>query len=115
MDGLSRRPGLLPSPEEGDRLASVLTLMADPTRARLLYALDVVEEMCVGDLALAIGASEDAVSYGLRVLRTAGLATRRKQGRLAFYRLAAGFPEPLRQHCLRQLVEMSRAAVEEDP
>ena len=102
----------LPSAEEGDRLTSVLSLMGDPTRARLLYALDVVEELCVGDLALALSVSEDAVSYGLRVLRTAGLVTRRKDGRVVYYRLAAGFPEPLRQHCLRQLIEMSRAPVD---
>lgn len=100
----------LPSLEEGERISAVLSLMADPTRARLLHALDVVEELCVGDLVLALRATEDAVGYGLRVLRTAGLVTRRKEGRVVYYRLAAGFPEPLRQHCLRQLVEMSRAA-----
>lgn len=104
----------MPSAEEGDRLTSVLSLMADPTRARLLFALDVVEELCVGDLALALLVSEDAVSYGLRVLRTAGLVTRRKDGRVVYYRLAEGFPEPLRQHCLRQLIEMSRAPVDDE-
>ncbi|WP_435746433.1 ArsR/SmtB family transcription factor [Nocardioides sp. SYSU DS0663] len=104
----------LPSAEEGDRLTSVLSIIADPTRARLLYALDVVDELCVGDLALALSVSEDAVSYGLRVLRTAGLVARRKEGRTVFYRLAEGFPDPLREHCLRQLVEMSRAPVDDD-
>jgi DNA-binding transcriptional ArsR family regulator len=104
----------LPSAEEGDRLTSVLSILADPTRARLLYALDVVEELCVRDLALALEVTEDAASYGLRVLRTAGLVTRRKAGRVAYYRLSEGFPEPLRQHCLRQLVEMSRAPADDD-
>lgn len=104
----------LPTAEEGDRLTSVLSLMADPTRARLLYALDVVEELCVGDLALALSVSEDAASYGLRVLRTAGLVTRRKAGRVVYYRLAAGFPEPLRQHCLRQLIEMSHTPLDDE-
>lgn len=103
----------LPSAEEGERLTAVLSLMADPTRARLLYALDVVEELCVGDLALALAVSQDAVGYGLRVLRTAGLVARRKEGRVVYYRLAEGFPDPLRQHCLRQLVELSRVPVEE--
>ncbi|UMG94903.1 metalloregulator ArsR/SmtB family transcription factor [Nocardioides sp. TF02-7] len=88
--------------------------MADPTRARLLYALDVAEELCVGDLAMALGVSEDAASYGLRVLRTAGLVTPRRQGRMVFYRLAEGFPEPLREHCLRQLIEMSRRPIDDD-
>lgn len=104
----------LPSAEEGDRLTSILTIMADPTRARLLYALDVVDELCVGDLALALAVSEDAASYGLRVLRTAGLVTRRKQGRVVYYRLSDGFPEPLRQHCLRQLIEMAQAPADEE-
>ena len=46
--------------------------MADPVRLRLIYALDIVEELCVGDLALALDVSEDSVSYALRLLRTAG-------------------------------------------
>jgi hypothetical protein len=32
----------------------------------------------------------------------------RKEGRVVFYRLAEGFPEPLREHCLRRLIELSR-------
>jgi DNA-binding transcriptional ArsR family regulator len=104
----------LPSAEEDDRLTSVLSIMADPTRARLLYALDAVDELCVGDLAIAHAVSEDAASYGLRVLRTAGLVTRRKQGRVVYYRLSEGFPEPLRQHCLRQLIELSRPPADDD-
>ncbi len=104
----------LPSAEDGDRLTNVLSLMADPTRARLLYTLDVVDELCVGDLALALSVSEDAVSYGLRVLRTADLVTRRKEGRILYYRLAQGLSAPLRPHCLRQLVEISRAPIDDD-
>jgi DNA-binding transcriptional ArsR family regulator len=42
--------------EEAARLAGLLGLLADPTRARILYALDVVDELCVGDIALALKA-----------------------------------------------------------
>lgn len=94
--------------EEASRLAGLLGLLADPVRARILYALDVVEELCVGDIALALTASEDSVGYALRVLRTAGLVSTRREGRMVMYRLSDGFPEPLRQHCLRALVELSR-------
>lgn len=94
---------------QAERITSVLTLIADPTRMRLLFALDAAEELCVGDLALATGATEDAVGYALRMLRTAGLVRRRKEGRLVFYSLAEGFPEPLREHCLVQLAELARA------
>lgn len=100
--------------EEAGRLAGLLGLLADPTRARILYALDVVEELCVGDIAMALEATEDSVGYGLRVLRTAGLVTPRKEGRTVFYQLSDGFPQPLREHCLRSLVEMSRHVQEDE-
>jgi ArsR family transcriptional regulator, lead/cadmium/zinc/bismuth-responsive transcriptional repressor len=102
------------SPEDAERLTSLLSLMADPVRARILYALDTVEELCVGDLALALNASEDAVGYGLRILRTAGLVVGRRAGRVVYYRLTDDFPQPLRDHCLRRLVELSRTASAED-
>jgi ArsR family transcriptional regulator, lead/cadmium/zinc/bismuth-responsive transcriptional repressor len=98
----------LPSPEEAARLTSLLSLMADPVRLRILYALDVTEELCVGDLALALAVNEDQVGYGLRLLRSAGLVVARKEGRVVFNRLAEDFPEPLRDHCLRQLVVLSQ-------
>ncbi len=96
------------SAEDAGRLSGLLSLLADPVRARILYALDEVDELCVGDLALALEATEDSVGYGLRLLRTAGLVATRKSGRVVFYRLGPGFPEPLREHCLRRLVDMTR-------
>ncbi len=98
------------SAEDAGRLSSLLSLLGDPVRARILYALDEVEELCVGDLALVLDASEDSVGYALRLLRTAGMVSTRKAGRVVFYRLAPGFPEPLREHCLRRLVELTRTA-----
>jgi DNA-binding transcriptional ArsR family regulator len=95
------------SAEDALRLSSLLSLLADPVRSRILYALDLVQELCVGDLALALDASEDAVTYGLRILRTAGLVQNRRDGRVIFYRLADNFPEPLLEHCLRQLITLS--------
>jgi DNA-binding transcriptional ArsR family regulator len=100
--------GRLPSLDEASRLTSLLSMIADPVRLRILYALDVTEELCVGDLALALDANEDQVSYALRMLRASGLVVARKQGRVVFNRLAADFPAPLREHCLHQLVEITR-------
>ena len=100
--------GRLPTADDAARLTSVLSLMADPVRLRILYALDVVEELCVGDLALALGVNEDQTGYALRLLRSSGLVLTRKDGRVVFNRLAPDFPEPLRQHCLGQLVAISQ-------
>ncbi|MDX5961986.1 metalloregulator ArsR/SmtB family transcription factor [Rhodococcus opacus] len=95
------------SRDDAARLSSILSLLADPTRTRVIYALDLAEELCVGDIALTLDLGEDAVGYALRILRTAGMVTRRKEGRTVYYRLADGFPEPLRAHCLRRLIEIS--------
>src|SRR3954452_22631859 len=72
------------SADDAERLTSLLSLLADPVRARILYALHEVEELCVGDLALALVSTNDAVGYALRLLRTAGLVTPRKAGRVVY-------------------------------
>lgn len=111
-DRVAHARSRLPSADDAARLTGLLSLMADPVRLRLIYALDIVEELCVGDLALALAVSEDSVSYALRLLRTAGLVVTRKDGRVVFNRLAADFPAPLRDHCLRQLIALTHTAEE---
>ena len=100
------RSGML-SVSEAGRLAGLLGLLADPVRSRILFALAAAGELCVGDLALALEASEDQVSYALKMLRLSGLASFRKEGRVVFYRLSDGFPHQLLEHCLRQLLTIA--------
>lgn len=88
------------------RLAG-LGLLADPTRVQVPFALAAVEELCVGDLALTLGVSEDAAGYALKLLRTAGLVRARKEGRMACYRLAGKFPHVMLEQCLRDLLTVS--------
>ncbi|HET8970925.1 MAG TPA: metalloregulator ArsR/SmtB family transcription factor [Candidatus Nanopelagicales bacterium] len=116
-DRVAKARAAVLSSEEATRLAGLLSLLADPVRSRILSALDIVDELCVGDLALALDASEDAVTYALRILRTAGLVHNRRDGRVIYYRLADNFPEPLLEHCLRQLIDLSVIAqtLEEKP
>jgi ArsR family transcriptional regulator, lead/cadmium/zinc/bismuth-responsive transcriptional repressor len=92
---------------EAGRLAGLLGMLADPVRSRVLFALVAAEELCVGDLALALEVTEDQVSYALKMLRLAGLVSFRKDGRMVFYRLSDGFPHPLLEHCLRQLLTIA--------
>jgi ArsR family transcriptional regulator, lead/cadmium/zinc/bismuth-responsive transcriptional repressor len=100
------RAGVLSIAEAG-RLAGLLGMLADPVRSRVLFALVAAEELCVGDLALALEVTEDQVSYALKMLRLAGLVSFRKDGRMVFYRLSDGFPHPLLEHCLRQLLTIA--------
>jgi DNA-binding transcriptional ArsR family regulator len=73
---------------EAEAFAGIFELLADPTRARLLHALSLADELCVCDLALLLGRSESALSHQLRLLRDRRVVTRRKAGRIVYYRLA---------------------------
>jgi DNA-binding transcriptional ArsR family regulator len=92
---------------DAGRLAGLLGMLADPVRSRILFALAAADELCVGDLALALEVSDDQVSYALKMLRLAGLVSFRKDGRLACYRLSDRFPHPLLEHCLRELLTIA--------
>jgi DNA-binding transcriptional ArsR family regulator len=106
-DGVAEAARQVISVEDAGRLAGLLGIISDPVRARLLFAMASVERLCVGDLAAALGVTDDAASYGLRMLRTAGLVTYSKVGRVVFYSLAPSFPHPLLEHCLRQLLAIA--------
>ena len=92
---------------DAGRLAGLLGMLADPVRSRILFALSAAGELCVGDLALALEVTEDQVSYALKMLRLAGLVSFRKDGRMVCYRLSDGFPHPLLEHCLRELLTIA--------
>jgi ArsR family transcriptional regulator, lead/cadmium/zinc/bismuth-responsive transcriptional repressor len=100
------RAGVVSVADAG-RLASLLGMLADPVRSRILFALSAAGELCVGDLALALEVTEDQVSYALKMLRLARLVGFRKDGRMVFYRLSDGFPHQLLEHCLRELLAIA--------
>lgn len=83
------REGAL-SGREAREVSEQLGVISEPVRVRILSALLAADQICVGDIALALDLSEDAVSYGLRVLRANGLVTRERRGRMVYYRLAGG-------------------------
>lgn len=74
-------------PEEVLRLVvEAFQALADPTRARILYAL-VRRPMRVRDLAILVGVSESAVSHQLRFLRDRRLVKAHRQGNAVIYML----------------------------
>ena len=100
------RKGGIPS-GEAQLVGASLSLLVDPLRVRILSVLLVTDELCVGDLALALDASEDSVSYALRLLRTAGLVHRRREGRMAYYRLRDGDVRPALHAVLARLRDLA--------
>ena len=62
-------------------------LLSDPNRLDILLCLHRAPGICVGDLAAALGRSENAVSQALRVLRQQGWVSSTRVGRSVSYRL----------------------------
>ena len=68
-------------------LAELYKIFGDSTRIRILYAL-FEKEMCVNDIAEALGMTMSAISHQLRILKQARLVKYRKEGKAVFYALS---------------------------
>lgn len=71
------------------QLGEIFSTLGDPTRLRILHALQ-QHELCVCDIASLLGMSESAISHQLRVLRNTRLVKYRKEGRIVYYSLNNG-------------------------
>lgn len=74
--------------DEAQQLADQFRLLGDPNRVRILFALLEGGELCVCDLAAAVGMAESTVSHALRLLRASGVVRNRRDGRTVYYQLA---------------------------
>ena len=68
-------------------VARLFSVLADPSRARILHLLAIADDLCVCDMALVLGMSVSALSHQLRYLRERQAVSRRKVGRIAYYQL----------------------------
>jgi ArsR family transcriptional regulator len=84
--GLDRARAAIPADELLALVVEVFQALADPTRARMLYALT-QGPLCVRDLAILVGVSESAVSHQLRFLRQRRLVKPRRAGTTICYSL----------------------------
>ncbi len=87
--------GVLDEDEAAD-LANVLKAVADPVRLRLLNLIANNVEVCACDLPAAVDRSQPTVSHHLTVLVNAGLITRDKRGKWAWFRVCPARLDALR-------------------
>lgn len=102
--------GRIVEPPQADALATTFATLANPTRARLVHALALSDELCVCDLALLLGLSQSAISHQLRLLRDRRVVSRRKAGRIVYYRLADEHVRHVFADGLRHVTETTPAA-----
>jgi len=70
--------------------ATVLDAIGEVNRLSILLALRHAGDLCVSDLAFAVGMSDSAVSHALRLLRAHGMVSAHREGRLVRYRVTGG-------------------------
>ena len=73
-----------PAEELLNLVVETFQALADPTRARILYAL-IRRPLCVRDLAIIAGVSESAVSHHLRLLRDRRVVKPKRAGQVIYY------------------------------
>ena len=66
-------------------LAERAKALSDPTRLTIAAALAQTDELCVCDIAWVCQRAENLVSHHLRALRTAGIVTSRRDGKMVMY------------------------------
>ena len=76
----------MPQPELFDKIAEFFKIIGDPTRTKILFALD-QNEMCVCDIANVLGMTKSSISHQLATLRKSGIVKCRKEGKEIYYTL----------------------------
>lgn len=83
------------SQAESQKLATMLRVLADPARLRLVsfIAAQPGSQACVCNLTEPVGLSQPTVSHHLRLLHDAGILDREQRGRWVYYSLRPGSME----------------------
>jgi len=70
-------------------VSSFFSILKDPTRLQVVYALlhAPTKELCVSDIAVGLGRDDTTISHQLRLLRSQRIVAMRKEGRVAYYHL----------------------------
>ncbi len=76
----------IPAIELIESMSQFFGLLSDPTRLRIVIVLK-EKELCVHEIAGAIGISISAVSHQLRLLKTAKMVKNRRNGKMIYYSL----------------------------
>ena len=69
-----------------DSLSKLFKVLGDPTRIKILWALN-VHDLCVLDICEVLGITKSAVSHQLGTLKEAKLVKARREGKEVYYSL----------------------------
>lgn len=76
----------MPNESEIAVLSGIFKVLGDPTRVKLVCALE-HREMCVCDLAATLGMTKSAISHQLNTMKKDSVVKARREGKNIFYSL----------------------------
>ena len=86
-----------------DQVAAALRVLAHPHRLRICELLE-MQDLSVGELADELGIPQAACSQHLNLMRTNGLLTSRREGKVVYYQVdhpsAINILQCIRQHMM---------------
>lgn len=92
----------LPTHNVSMDLADFFSIFCDPTRIKILSALNVTE-MCVTDLSSTVGLNQSTVSHQLKFLRSTGIVRTRRDGKIIYYSVST--------KCIKEVIALGRTYI----
>lgn len=74
----------MPAEKQIDSLSAFFKMMGDPTRIKMMYLMS-QGEVCVQDIACALGMTKSAISHQLSGLKDSKIVKSRRDGKNVFY------------------------------
>ena len=102
-DEVTRR---MPERDHFQIVAEIFKLLDDPNRLQLFWVLCHMEE-CVLNLAAILGTSSPNLSHHLKLLKTAGLITSRREGKEVYYKAAETEEVGMLHKTVEQIMKLS--------
>jgi ArsR family transcriptional regulator len=85
-DAVKKAKNAMLEEEELRIVSNLFKVLGDPTRAKIVHALD-RGELCVCDLAVTLDMTKSAISHQLSTLKQCGIVKHRREGKNVFYSL----------------------------
>ena len=89
-----------------EKIAYIFKQLQDTNRVRLFWLLCHCEE-CVINISALLNMSSPAISHHLRLLRSSGLITSRREGKEVYYKAADTKQSKLLHQMIEQVIEIS--------
>ena len=88
--------------------ASIFSVLGDPTRIKIIFALSRKKELCVCDIANILGLTISAASHQLLKLRDKRAVKIRNDGNMAYYSLSDKYIQNLLSDTLERILRSGR-------